>query len=98
MSKVFVEYAIKPAFRESFLIYMQEWKRREGRLELLEGTDQEGLFVEIWKDVTYEEYLTLKQERLHGTEDASHQALWEEWIEGGLRKLHMWHFTEVTSS
>ncbi len=31
MSKVFVEYAIKPAFRDSFLIYMQEWQRREGR-------------------------------------------------------------------
>jgi hypothetical protein len=98
MSKVFVEYAIKPAFRDSFLIYMQEWLRREGRFELLEGTDQEGLFVEIWKEVSYEEYLSLKQERLHGTENASQQAMWEEWIEGGLRKLHMWHFTEVTSS
>lgn len=95
MFKVFVEYAIKPAFRDSFLIYMQEWQRREGRLELLEGTDQAGLFVEIWKNVTYEEYLSLKEERLQGTENASHQAVWEEWIEGGLSKLHMWHFTEV---
>ena len=57
MSKVFVEYAIKPAYRASFLIYMQGIQRREGRLELLEGTDQEGLYVEIWKDVTYEDYL-----------------------------------------
>lgn len=101
MFKVFVEYAIKPAFRDSFLIYMQEWQRREGRFELLEGTDQAGLFVEIWKEVTYEEYTALKQERLHRSENESNstgQTAWEEWIEGGLRKLHMWHFTEVTSS
>lgn len=98
MSIVFVEYAIKPAFRDSFLIYMQEWQRREGRLELLEGTDQEGLFVEIWHGITYEEYISLKYERLHGSENASHQAHWDEWINGGLRKLHIWHFTKVTSS
>ena len=37
MSKVFVEYAIKPAFRDSFLIYMQEWQRREGRFGAIGG-------------------------------------------------------------
>ncbi|SDO45714.1 hypothetical protein SAMN04487897_114113 [Paenibacillus sp. yr247] len=98
MSKVFVEYAIKSTYRESFLIYMQQWQRREGRLELLEGTDQCGLFVEIWNGVTYEEYISLKQDRLHGSVSASHQAAWEDWIEGGLRKLHIWHFSQVTST
>jgi hypothetical protein len=99
MSKVFVEYVIKSVYRDSFLIYMQEWQRREGRLQLLEGTNQAGLFVEIWNEVTYEEYTSLKAERLQGCVSVtSRQAEWEEWIEGGLRKLHMWHFSDVIIS
>ncbi|MDR6881610.1 hypothetical protein [Bacillus sp. 3255] len=93
MSIVFVEYAIKAEFREPFLIYMQEWQGREGRLEVLEGTDQPGLFVEIWKGIHHEEYIVMKEERLKGPGDE--QAPWDAWIEGGLRKLHMWHFSPV---
>ncbi|MBD0383476.1 hypothetical protein [Paenibacillus sedimenti] len=96
MFKVFVEYAIKPEERESYLIYMQELRKREGRLELLEGTDQPGLFVEIWDGIAYEEYESLKQERFQSADNAEGQALWEQWIEGGMRKLHMWHFTQVS--
>ena len=96
MSKVFVEYAIKPEFRASFLIYMQGKQLREGRLELLEGTDQEGLYVEIWHDVTYEEYLSMKGERLNveGIQDGQ-CGDWEQWIKGGIQKLHMWHFSQI---
>ncbi|NOU99693.1 hypothetical protein [Paenibacillus planticolens] len=93
MSKVFVEYTIKPDFRDSFLIYMQEWQQREGRLELLQGTDQPGLFVEVWNEMTYEEYTALKEKRLTGS--GEDQGTWDEWIEGGLRKLHMWHFSPI---
>lgn len=96
MSKVFVEYAINPEYRESFLIYMQQWQEREGRLEVLEGTDQPGLFVEIWNEVSREEYNVLKEERLQqGGRAAGNQAAWEKWVKGGLSKLHMWHFTPV---
>ncbi|KRF09701.1 hypothetical protein ASG89_15935 [Paenibacillus sp. Soil766] len=94
MSKVFVEYAINPEFRASFLIYMQGQQLREGHLELLEGTDQDGLYVEIWHDVTYEEYLIMKEERLNVERmgDGQHGD-WERWIKGGISKLHMWHFS-----
>lgn len=98
MSKVFVEYAIKPEYRASFLIYMQGIQRREGRLELLEGTDQEGLYVEIWNDVTYEDYLNMKQERLKEGQGDGRQGDWEQWIQGGIQKLHMWHFSPVIFS
>ncbi|OCT16631.1 hypothetical protein A8709_08115 [Paenibacillus pectinilyticus] len=98
MSKVFVEYAIKPECRNSFLIYMQGIKQREGRLELLEGTDQEGLYVEIWNEVTYEEYLKLKQERLQGSDHEEERGDWDNWVQGGLKKVHMWHFSEVAST
>jgi len=95
MFKVFVEYAIKAEGRTSYLIYMQELCKREGRLELLEGTDQPGLFVEIWEGLTFEEYEALKKERLTPAAPEERSASWEQWIEGGLRKLHMWHFTAV---
>ena len=69
MFKVFVEYAIKPAFRDSFIIYMQEWQRREGRFELLEGTDalkkgiQEHLRVAELLAIALEDGMrTLKQD------------------------------------
>ncbi|MEW9700653.1 hypothetical protein [Paenibacillus sp. SI8] len=96
MCKVFVEYAINPEGRASYLIYMQELQSREGRLELLEGTDQPGLFVEIWTDITYAEYEVLKRKRTQQVEDSEDQAKWDQWIKGGLSKLHMWHFTQVT--
>lgn len=96
MSKVFVEYAINPEYRESFLIYMQEWQKREGRLEVLEGTDQPGLFVEIWNDVSREAYIHLKEERFQqGGGTADSQAAWDKWVKGGLSKLHIWHFTPI---
>ena len=99
MSKVFVEYAIKPAFRDSFLIYMQEWQRREGRFELLEGTDQEGLFVEIWKEVTYEEYLAFETGTLARNRRMLHSKPYgKSGLKAACSKLHMWHFTEVTST
>ncbi|BFT69779.1 hypothetical protein [Paenibacillus sp. P36] len=95
MSKVFVEYAINPEYRDSFLIYMQEWQKREGRLEVLEGTDQPGLFVEIWSEVSRDEYIAMKEERLQQGEGQDNLAAWEKWVKGGLSKLHMWHFTPI---
>ncbi|MDU0203034.1 hypothetical protein ACYEXS_25625 [Paenibacillus sp. MAH-36] len=95
MSKVFVEYAINPEYRDSFLIYMQEWQKREGRLEVLEGTDQPGLYVEIWSEVSRDEYIAMKEDRLQQGGGRGNQAAWEKWVKGGLSKLHMWHFSPV---
>ncbi|UJF32311.1 hypothetical protein [Paenibacillus hexagrammi] len=95
MFKVFVEYAINPEERVSYLNYMQAWKLREGRLTLMEGTDQPGLFVEIWDGVSYTEYEELKKQRLQeGASLEKETANWSRWVKGGLQKLHMWHFTE----
>ncbi|MNI43911.1 hypothetical protein D3C73_982580 [compost metagenome] len=93
MFKVFVEYAINVTERENYIKYMQQWQEREGRLEWLEGTDQPELFVEIWNDMNYEEYISFKEQRLTG--HAETDANWDEWIRGGLVKLHIWHFTKV---
>jgi len=96
MHKVFVEYAIKPEKRGVYLQYMRRLAQAERRLEVLEGTDQPGLFVEIWSGVTPEEYAAMKRERLEGADDVClPQPAWATWVQGGTAKLHMWHFTAI---
>jgi hypothetical protein len=93
MCKVFVEYTVKPEFLDDYLRYMQNLRQGEGRLQLLEGTDQPGLFVEIWEKIDYEDYKLMKERR----KSPPHldEVNWEEWLKGGLTKLHIWHFSEV---
>src|SRR6476659_9260707 len=93
MHKVFVEYAILQDMRLFYLNHMREWLKREGRLELLEGTDQPGLFVEIWSNVSYEEYEEIKKQRLQRSDENEQQ--WGTWIQGGLENIHIWHFTNT---
>ncbi|MCD1259840.1 hypothetical protein B5M42_013455 [Paenibacillus athensensis] len=125
MHKVFVEYAIKPEKRDAYLQYMRRLAHMERRLEVLEGTDQPGLFVEIWSGVTPAEYAAMKRGRLEGeaadleasagrkpadrsapadpsladglseANDGLPQPEWEQWVQGGAAKLHMWHFTAI---
>ena len=92
MCKVFVEYTIIHEKRIAYLHYMQKRVEQTG-LELFEGTDQPNLFVEIWSNVSYSAYLSLKEERLEPVKDS----LWEdfeEMVQGGLKKLHIWHFNK----
>lgn len=96
MCKVFVEYTIIHEKRTAYLHYMQKRIEQTG-LELIEGTDQPGLFVEIWSNVSYSAYISLKKARLEPTAGS----LWEhseEFILGGNKKLHIWHFTKINVS
>jgi hypothetical protein len=93
MHKVFVEYVIVPEMRQVYLDYMRQWLLRDGRLELLEGSDQPGLFVEIWQDVSYDSYELLKQERLKNSRPDLPP--WDTWVQGGKSKQHIWHFSIV---
>jgi hypothetical protein len=92
MCKVFVEYTIVAEKRIPYLHYMQKMIKQTG-LELMEGTDQPDLFVEIWSDVSYANYESLKLERLNPIKGSA----WEpfgEMVTGGLSKLHIWHFNK----
>lgn len=94
MCKVFVEYTIIHEKRTAYLHYMQKRIKQTG-LELFESTDQPDLFVEIWSDVSYSAYLSLKKARIEPAKDS----LWEYFegmILGGLKKLHFWHFSKPT--
>lgn len=99
MCKVFVEYKIKPESRESYLTWMNEMAQKEKRLAFYEGSDQPGLFVELWDDVTYEEYAEMKERRLnHASSGDNESEGWKKlsgFVEGGTPKIHIWHFTKA---
>lgn len=90
MYKVFIEYKIMEEFREYYLNFMQKKMEKLERVTWMEGTDQPLLFVELWDNISLEEFETMQKER-----KAPSHPEWgnlEEWIEGGLSKLHIWHF------
>jgi hypothetical protein len=91
MCVVFVEYQIQDEVRFSYLHYMQKLKEQTG-LMIYEGTDQKGLFVEIWSNIAFTDFLSFKQERLNPQGDSVWKPL-EPWIKGGLEKMHIWHFS-----
>jgi hypothetical protein len=93
MSKVFVEYRIVKGNRSSYIDYMQKVIKQTG-LELFEGTDQPDLFVEIWSDVPYAAFESLKADRLAPKEGSIWLPL-TSMIDGGSSKLHIWHFTGI---
>ncbi|MCR2806175.1 hypothetical protein [Paenibacillus soyae] len=95
MHVCFAEYRILPEFREQFLVLADKLVAGEnGLVQLYEGTDQPGLFVEIWQTPSEEEAERVKEERLSG--HSSWSAL-SPWIAGGTDKLHVWTFKPAVS-
>ena len=96
MCKVFVEYTILQEKRDVYLHYMQKMIKQTG-LELMEGTDQPGLFVEIWSDISYAAYESLKKLRSEPVDNPVNNSEWEsfeQFISGGFSKIHIWHFSK----
>ena len=89
----FAEYRILPERREQFLALAGQLQTEEKRfVQFYEGTDQPGLFVEVWQTATEEEAERVKEERLSG--HSSWSAL-SPFIAGGTAKLHVWTFRPV---
>jgi hypothetical protein len=101
MCKVFVEYKVKPEYRETYLVWIKEMTRKDGRFTVYEGTEQPGLFVEMWDGLERDEYLKMKEQRLTtASSEGENDDRWGRltgWVEGGVSKIHMWHFTKVHS-
>jgi hypothetical protein len=89
--KIFIEYKVIPGNEAEFKHVINQMKESYPNLEVFQGTDQPGLFVEIWDDVNYQEYEKFKYERLHHAQWDSFNSF----IAGGKEKLHMWHFTVI---
>lgn len=85
----FAEYRIMP---ECVELYRKETARLlkvDNRIQLYEGTDQPGLFVEIWTAPDAEEAERIKKERCS---ERSSWAVLTPMIAGGAAKLHVWTF------
>ncbi|WP_379167015.1 hypothetical protein [Paenibacillus roseus] len=68
---------------------MKEAKGQYSNMNIYEGTDQHGLFVELWQSESGEGAQQIKEERC--SEHSSFAAVGE-WISGGASKLHAWVF------
>ncbi|KIL42416.1 hypothetical protein SD70_00355 [Gordoniibacillus kamchatkensis] len=91
--KVFVEYAIAEEALDAYRAFMAEKRSGGMRFEWYEGTDQPGLFVEVWPGVAYAAYEEFKHRR-SDPEDPDWGKLGD-WVRGGLGKVHVWHFSAV---
>jgi hypothetical protein len=107
MSKVFVEYQILPQHRSVYSIWIQNVIDKNPKLELLEGVDQPGLFIEVWDGLTREAFDRMKKMRKYDTDlppseskqpasyiDVDWRRL-DVWIQGGVSKINIWHFYKV---
>ncbi|WP_144847435.1 hypothetical protein [Paenibacillus cremeus] len=77
---------------------MEEMRSAHTEVEWYEGTEQPGLFVEIWSglsDAGYEDMLAARRG------DGPVSFLWERamqlqnWVPGGREKIHIWQFRKV---
>jgi hypothetical protein len=93
MEKVFVEYAVVDGALDAYRAFMADKRSGGKRFEWYEGTDQPGLFVEVWPGMSYAEYAAFKRKRTDPA-DPDWGRL-QEWVRGGLAKVHVWHFTEA---
>jgi hypothetical protein len=90
VNKVFVEYKVNEERMDDYLQFMSNELDRSG-MELYEGTEQPGLFVELWPDMDSAAFRSFKLERTEPV-DSPWRTL-DGWIAGGLAKVHVWHFT-----
>jgi hypothetical protein len=107
VSKVFVEYQILPQHRSVYSLWIQNVRDKSLEMELLEGVDQPGLFIEIWSGCNREAFFWMKKMRkndpnlVFGEFGQPFEAMdidWrrmDEWIIGGIAKINIWHFIKV---
>lgn len=88
---VFVEYMIFYHRTQEYLAYMSKFKKKNPTMELLESADQEGLFVEIWREVNDEDFSIMKKERTEETYSSFTADLYE-MIDHSKSRIRMWRF------
>jgi hypothetical protein len=107
MLKVFAEYQILPQHRPAYSAWIAGVRAKHWELEVFEGVDQPGLFIEVWDGLSCDAYQQLKSARLPQTDNIANctpgasdfaDMDWErmnEWVAGGASKIHLWHFRKV---
>ncbi len=59
----FVEYRIEKEYRTSYLTWAAVLKQQFEQMDVYEGAEQPGLFVEIWNGLSDEAYAAMKAAR-----------------------------------
>ncbi|MGO4183868.1 hypothetical protein AB4Z45_06185 [Paenibacillus sp. MCAF9] len=85
----FAEYRVSPEFRAQYLDYTASLLKEGHDVQLYEGTDQPGLFVEVWNAATCEQAEQIKKERCNERSSWMHIS---SFIVGGAAKMHIWTF------
>lgn len=91
MNLVFVEYRVFDASRQAFFQFIRHCSERE-HMELYESPEQPGLYVEIWKNRTEEQFLQLQNERKNGIGEWAGMT---PFLAGGLQRVKVWRFKSV---
>jgi hypothetical protein len=93
MYRCFVEYRIDPTDRESYLAWLADMRTTLDRVcHIYEGTDQPGLFVEVWEAETEEAASRIQKERL---DRRSPLAEMFKYVSGGEGRIHAWVFRPI---
>jgi len=86
----FAEYRIMEPYRQTYLALSSELVRTSSHaLVVYEGTDQPGLFVELW---TAEDEATAEQIKRERCGERSPWRPVDGWVQGGRAKVHVWTF------
>jgi len=93
MHVCFVEYRIEPEFEREYRAWIRGRQAEEGFL-LYEGTDQPGLFVEIWEAADKAGAEAIKKERC---DERSSWTVMRDWLPRG-KQPHAWVFRRVRNN
>ncbi|RXZ84269.1 hypothetical protein EBB07_04135 [Paenibacillaceae bacterium] len=92
MFKCFVEYRIASEHCSAYTQWMKARLVDNPHVHLYEGTEQPGLYVEVWEAATEGAAEQMKKER------CDERSAWHEmtcWVPGGPSKVHAWIFRAV---
>ncbi|MCM3748241.1 hypothetical protein M3223_12835 [Paenibacillus pasadenensis] len=84
-----VEYKIKEEHLAEYSSLLRELQLQHPEVQLFQGTDQPGLYVEIWPADSEEEAAARQEERLDG------RSAWKpigDWTAGEPGRIHAWTF------
>lgn len=89
----FSEYHIDSIHRAKYMSWAEKMTGRYPSLRIYEGTDQPGLFVEVWEGMEHTAFQAVKSYRVEeiGEGDADLLEM-KQWLAQGKERIHMWHF------
>lgn len=92
MGTLFLEYKIEESRLGEYLSWIRQRQAEHG-FEVLEGSDQPGLYVELWRPVEHRDAELWRARRLDPADPV--WSLIHGFAAGGASRIHIWHFRRV---